>query len=444
MAGSVRTEYPHRKPSPAPGEVGSSLPLGIGRVTPGWLALVVAAGALSAWGLYAYSRQLAQGEVVTGMRDWGTMGGAPWGLYIVFVVYFVGVSFAGITIAAIIRLARIEYLKPIGRAAELLTVIAITLGAFAIVADLGQPGRGLMNLFRYARPQSPFFGTFTLVVSGYLVASFIYLFLDGRRDAAICAKKAGKLQWFHRLWASGYKDTEAERERHRRASFGLAVGIIPLLITAHSTLGFVFGLQGGRPGWFSALQAPSFVILAGVSGMGLLIIIAAALRAAYGHDKIDIWAFRWMGLFLLVLLLSYLYFVIVEILTMTYSAGEQERAIMMDLLVGRYATLYWGGIALLVAPLAITVVLMLRKDWSVPWLVVAGVCVTIAAVLKRFVLVVPSLTSGGFMPYGQGSYAPTWVEYGVVGGLIGLGVLAFVVFMKVFPIMPVQDDGGEA
>lgn len=436
--------YPHI-PERTPRAEPHALPYGMGRITLGWALLVAGALFLVVFGLYAYSVQFEEGEIVTGMRDWGTMGGAPWGLYIVMVVYFIGVSFAGITIAAIIRLARLEYLKPIGRAAELVTVIAITLGALSILADLGQPGRGLINLFRYARPQSPFFGTFTLVVSGYLVASFIYLFLDGRKDAAICAKRPSRLQWFHRLWASGYKDTPAEQERHRRASFGLAVGIIPLLITAHSTLGFVFGLQGGRPGWFSALQAPSFVILAGVSGIGLLIVVTAALRASQGLEaRIDVWAFRWMGLFLLVLLLAYLYFMIVEVLTATYAGGEHERKLMLELLVGKYAPLYWMAVTLLVAALVITVVLMLRKQWSVPWLVVAGIFVTIAAVVKRFVLVVPSLTLGGLMPYGEGSYSPTWVEYGVEAGLVGLGILAFVVFMKIFPILPVEEHGGEA
>jgi hypothetical protein len=94
------------------------------------------------------------------------MGGAAWGLYIVFAVYFAGVAFAGITLAALIRLFNIERLKPIVRLAGLLSVGAVILGAISIMVDLGRPIEGITNLFLYARPQSPFFGTFTLVIAG--------------------------------------------------------------------------------------------------------------------------------------------------------------------------------------------------------------------------------------------------------------------------------------
>src|SRR3990172_4827719 len=240
----------------------ATLPKQAGRSPSAWYVVIAVLLALVGLGIYAYVHELSEGMAVTGMRSIGPMGGATWGLYITFVVYFVGLSFAGISTAALIRLARIERLRPISRMAELLTVVALVLAGLAIIADLGQPLRGIINLFRYARPQSPFFGTFTLVISGYLFASLVYLYLGGRRDAARCAEVPGRLQRFYQLWAAGYGDTREEQERRSRASFWLAIAIVPLLVVAHSTLGFVFGLQVGRPGWYSALQAPSFVLLA--------------------------------------------------------------------------------------------------------------------------------------------------------------------------------------
>jgi hypothetical protein len=44
--------------------------------------------------------------------------------------------------------------------------------------------------------------------------------------------------------------------------------------------------------------------------------------------------------------------------------------------------------------------------------VVAGILVNLAAIGKRVLIVVPSLVSGALPPYGEGSYRPTWVEYG--------------------------------
>src|SRR5918994_5393190 len=305
------------------------LPYGIGRFGVGWYALIIGLLAAVAWGLFAYSREFTEGLVLTGMRDIGTMGGATWGLYVSFVVYFVGVSFAGITTAAVIRLFNLDFMKPVARAAEVLTVVALLLAGPTILLDLGQPLRGIVNLFRYGRPQSPFFGTFTLVIAGYLFASLVYLYLDGRRDAAVCARVPGRLQGFYRAWAAGYRDTPAERDRHARVSFLLALAILPLLVTAHSTLGFVFGLQVGRPGWFSGLQAPAFVVLAGISGIGVLIVIAAVLRIVLpARERLSLPIFRWLGNVLMILTAAYLYFVVVDWLTAIYQRRLAEEDVI--------------------------------------------------------------------------------------------------------------------
>lgn len=418
--------------------------LRVGRISWRFAALVTLLSAVVGLGIYAYSRQLLEGDIVTGMRDWGTMGGVPWGLYVAFYVYFVGVSFAGITVAALIRLMNLTYLRPIARMAELLTITSLLVGAMAIIADLGQPLRGIVNLFLYARPQSPFFGTFTLVVVAYLFSSLVYLYLDGRRDAAICMRVPGKLQWFYRLWAAGYRDTPAERERHRQASFWLAIAIMPVLITAHSTLGFVFGLQVGRPGWFSALQAPGFVIMAGVSGIGLLIVIAAAVRRAFRlEEELNLKIFAWLANFLWVLVATYLYFMIVELLTTTYAAHHHERRLTVALLTGEYAWIFWLSVGLLVGSFLMLFAQFLRGRYHLSLIVLAGLLVNLPAIGKRYLLVVPSLTHGSLLPYGTGSYAPTWVEYSVILGLFGLGALLYALFMKAFPIMHIPERGGE-
>ncbi len=471
------------------------LPYGVGRFSPRlWIglgALVVAV----VWGLYAYTRQLAEGLVVTGLRDIGSMAGAAWGLYIAFDVYFVGVSFAGISTAALIRLLRLEHLKPVSRMAEVLTVISLILAAFSVLPDLGLPLRGIVNLFRYARPQSPFFGTFTLVISGYLFASLVYLYLDGRRDAAVLARVPGPLQGFYRLWAAGYRDTPGERARHHRASLWLAIAILPLLVTAHSTLGFVFGIQSGRPGWFSGLQAPGFVVMAGVSGIGLLLVIAAVLRTGLREEeRLHEGVFRSLDGMLLVLVLAYLYFMVAELLTMMYAAPEAEARVTWALLAGAYAALYWTGVGALVLAAVVLGAAWLRDLFGLPlpafrpglawglgvlaaalgvlWLalaqpgvgaasavvavlfvlslvplcgrswvatgVVSGLLVNVAAVAKRLLIVVPSQTHGTLLPYPVGSYTPTWVEYSILVGLFALGTLLYAAFVKVFPIMEVE------
>jgi len=382
------------------------------------------------------------------MRDWGSMAGATWGLYIAFVVYFVGVSFAGITIAALIRLFDLHQLRPVARMAELLTIVALILGAFTILADLGRPLHGFIALFRYARPQSPFFGTFTLVLSGYLFASLVYFYLDGRQDAARMAKEPGRLQGFYRLWAAGYEDTEAERQHHSRTTFWLALAIIPLLVAAHSTLGFVFGLQGGAAGWYSALQAPSFVILAGVSGVGHLIVMAAIARYTLKlSDELPMQVFRWLSNLLWVLTVTYLYFMVVEILTGIWGGHHREGRVTDSLLTGHYAWIFWVSVALLAIPALVLFLQFVSSRYRLSLIVPAAIAVNIAAIGKRYLIVVPSQTHGRLLPYDTGSYAPSWVEYSVIIGLMALGALALVLFFKAFPLMHLslqsESNGGE-
>jgi molybdopterin-containing oxidoreductase family membrane subunit len=402
--------------------------------------LVLALAVIVSWGVFAYTRQLVEGLIVTGMRDIGTMGGSAWGLYITFDVYFVGVSFAGITTAALIRLLNVEHMRPVSRMAELLTVISLLLAGFSVLPDLGQPLRGIVNLVLYARPQSPFFGTFTLVIAGYLFASLVYFYLDGRRDAALMARLPSRLQWLYRLWAAGYRDTPAERVRHERVSFYLALAILPLLVTAHSTLGFVFGLQVGRPGWFSALQAPGFVVMAGISGIGLLIVIAALVRAALGERKrLSLESFRWLGNLLMVLTAVYLYFMAVDWLTATYQPQEHEVRLTQAIMRGEFAWLYWLALATLAVSFLLLFGQFLLRRHSLLLIVLSGLLVNVAAVAKRVLIVVPSQTHGTLLPYGPGTYSPTWVEYSVVVGLVALGTLLYVLFMKIFPIIELPE-----
>jgi molybdopterin-containing oxidoreductase family membrane subunit len=404
-----------------------------------WLIAVGLALAGIAFGVYAFSVQWREGLIVTDHRNPGH-GGAAWGLYVGFYVYFVGVSFAGITIAALCRLFNIEALRPLSRLAELLTISALLVGAAAIVIDLGRPLDGLIKLPRFANPQSPFFGTFTLVVSGYLVSSVVYFLLAGRADAAAMARTArGPLRWFYLAWASGYRDTPAEQTRHRRVSYWLAITILPLLVVAHSTLGFIFGIQSGRPGWYSALQAPAFVIMAGVSGIGMVIVVGAGVRRLCGiRDRIPDASLRWLGNLLWVLALVYLYLMLVEELTATYAAPEADRHVAHEITKGTFAPMFWLTVGCLLLTFLIPFTLYLRRKISVPWLVAAGLLANVAAIVKRFLIVVPSQTHGALTPLEAPlpQHVPSWVELGVIAGLFGGVALIILVFVRVFPIVP--------
>ncbi len=391
------------------------------------------------WGLRCYAQQLMEGDLATGMRAIGS-GGVGWGIYITFDLVFIGISLAGMVVAALTRIFDIESLRPLSRMATLLTIVSLLLGACTVLADLGSPLHGLLNLPRYARTTSPFFGTFTMVIGGYMFASLVYLHLTTRPDAALMAQTAPRFRWAYRWWASGYHDTPEQRARHYANSFWLALFILPMMLAAHSTLGFIFGIQGGRPGWFSTLQAPAFLAAAGASGIGVLTLVAALVRRAYRLEHvIEDRAFRWLGTFLWVLVVVVLYFIVAEQLTASYAANETERKVVQAITRGPYQTLFFVEVACYVLALIILFSQFAMRVTSVFWTGIGGFLVIQGTILKRYLLVVPSQTHGMLLPWPDGSYSPSWVEYGVLGGLLCLGALAYSVVSWVFPLIPVRN-----
>jgi len=419
-------------------KVERSLPQGVGKFAPGWLVFFSVTTIVLIIGILAFIYESNQGMVVTGMGNIGSQGGATWGLYVVMAEYFIGVSLAGLVLVAFANVFDVMSLRPISRLAVLLTAVSLMVGVLAVVIDLGKPIRGIINMFLYVRPQSPFFGTFTLVAVGVLLTSLVFLYLNGRRDAMQLAEIDSRLRWFYRLWAAGYHDTDAEWERHRRVIFWLSILVVPLVIIALSTEGLVFGIQVGRPGWFGSLQAPDFIMLAAASGLANLIVLTAIVRRVLNADNslLPPIVFKWLGGLLLAATAAALYFQIVELFTLLYATPEGERLLADALIRGPYAWIFWSELALLLFGFAMLILQAARRTWSVVALVVAAVAISTSAVAERYLTVIPSQTHGMMLPYEPGSYFPTWVEFAVVAGLFAFGALLIGLFMKVFPIIP--------
>jgi molybdopterin-containing oxidoreductase family membrane subunit len=424
--------------------VEQKLPQGVGRLTPGWLVFFAVSFVVFVIGIGAYSYQLSNGLIVTGMRSTGTMGGATWGLYVVMVEYFIGVSLAGVVLAAFVEVFDIGALRPVSRLAVLLTIASLTIGVLGVLLDLGNPFRGLVNMLLYVRPQSAFFGTFMLVAVGVLMTSLVYLYLGGRRDAATIAGTPSGLRWFHKLWAAGYRDTEPERERHRRVMFWLSIGLVPLVIVALSTEGLVFGIQVGRPGWYGSLQGPDFIVLAAASGLANLVVLTAIIRRVVGaRISLGHTVFKWLGSLLLAATTASLYFQTVKTFTLLYATPGNERLIADALLRGPYAWIFWSSLVLMVIAMILLVSQAATGAWSIPAVITASVAISTAAVAERYLTVIPSQTHGMLLPYEPGSYFPTWVEFAVVGGLFALGAILIGGFVKVFPIIRLNSNTRE-
>lgn len=409
------------------------------RVTPLWLLAFTAAAATAAWGMYAYSFWLSEGLISTGLRS-VSQGGASWAFGKSLAVYFIGLSFGGACSAALIRLLGLTPARPVRRMAEVMTLVCLPLGAAAIVADLGRPLEGTLYLPQFAQPTSPLYGTFTMVVAVYLFANSVYVFLDGRADAAACATRFPRLAWPYRLWATGWRGTPIEKVRHDRASYWLSACLLPLEITAMSTLGFVFGVQGGRPGWFSAVQAPSFIAIAASTGSAMLaLILCIARRTAKVDDIITQEALRAVARIVWVSTLVYLYIVVVELMTAVYASNVADTAIAVSMLTGTYAPWFWFSVLCFLVPGVLLLPLYLNGRLGTIALVSACILLNLGGIVRRVLIIVPSQTHGLLLPFGTGTYAPNWTELSVGAGLAGIGVCLYLIAWKVFPLLPIVD-----
>lgn len=422
--------------------------------TKGFYALVAVLGLTVLWAGYAWSVQLRQGLVVTGLRDV-----VIWGFYITNFVFFIGISHAGTLISAILRVTHVPWRTSVTRVAEVITVVALMTGASMIIIDMGRPDR-VLNLFKFGRIQSPLVWDLLAVIT-YLTGSLIYLYLPLIPDIArlrdrvsnrmhlreltyqrvdhsgkIVEKEVIRASAFKRFlyttMAVGWRDTPTQKRRLERAISIMSILIIPIAVSVHTVVSWVFAMTV-RVGWNSTIFGPYFVVGAIFSGIASLIIAMALFRKfLHLEEYITVKQFQSLGFLLLALNAIYLYFTAAEYLTVGYKLAESEKQLLSLLFVGQQAPLFWGFVlgGLLVPGL------MIALPWTrnIPGIIAASVLVNVGMWLKRFVIIVPSLQVP-LMPYDFGVYRPTWVEWSITAGAFAGFSLLYVLFAKVFPIV---------
>lgn len=391
-----------------------------------WAALMVA---ISAWGAFAYYRQLESGLAVTGLNT-----PEYWGIYIICFVFFIGISHAGTLISAILRVANAEWRRSITRSAEFITVLVIGFGAVQPVLDLGRPDR-LLNIFLHAQPFSPLLWD-VLSIALYFTASTTYLYVPMIPDIARMRDlglRPRALYWF---LAIGYHDTPQARQTLERVIGALAVAVIPIAISVHTVIGWIFALTL-RPMWHSTIFGPYFVMGAIFSGIAALIIAMAILRRVYRLQSYfkDV-HFDNMGRLLFVMSVLWLYFTFAENLTVWYGGEEAELATLYSKLTGPFAVAFWLMVLLcFVVPFGL---MARRATRNVAGTTAASIAVVVGMWLERFNIVVPTSLHPRVAMTGL-HYVPTWIELSIMAGTFSGFVLVYMVATKFFPIISIWE-----
>ncbi len=394
-----------------------------------WIAALLV---VMAAGLAAFAYQFANGLIVTGLRN--TM---MWGNYILFFMFFVGLSAGGLIVASAGRLFGVSAFKPITRLAVVEATVAVVLAGIFILPDLGRPER-VLNILLHANLTSPMVWDITIVVA-YTMLSMTYVWLYTREDLA---RRGSRL-------AFGTGVSEGEHARDERLKSGLAWVALPAAILLHSITAWIFGLQISRAFWYSALMAPLFIASALVSGLSLVILLALAFRRLRRVD-FDDRLVSYLGALLAVFVVTEAFFVGSEFLTAAYPGVPEDAGPIARLLFGAYAPLFWTEFVVgLAVPFAILAVRVTRRRPGLvalaAGLAVAGIFVHRLNLLLNGLSYVPiqlppgvaigtpqGPTTSSFAAYNW--YVPTAVEWLVVAGVLAFGALLFTLAGMYLPL----------
>jgi len=391
-------------------------------------------------GVYAFALQATYGLSVTAMGDY-----VSWGVYISNFVFFIGISHAGTLISAILRVTHAEWRRPITRMAEAITCIALAVGASMVVVDMGRPDR-ILQVFYRGRLQSPILWD-VAAISTYLTGSILYLYVAMIPDLALLARstrmqrRSPFLTRIYRALSLGFQGTPEQSRRLNRALAVMAVIIIPVAISVHTVVSWIFGMTV-RPGWHSTIFGPYFVVGAIYSGTAAIILAMAVFRKAYHLEKyLTPQHFRHLGLLLFALTALYGYFTVSEYLTVWYG-GTALDARLVSLLMGwtPYGITFWLWVILgLVLP-GILVALPTRRTLAP--MVIATILINIGMWVKRYLIVVPTMETPEFAASGLNvtiSYVPTVVEWAITAGALATFLLLFTLFSRVIPILSIWE-----
>ncbi|MDE3111974.1 MAG: polysulfide reductase NrfD [Chloroflexota bacterium] len=401
-----------------------------------WIAVAVL-GAVVAAGVYAWIYQVQRGLWVTGLNQ-----KVSWGFYIINCVFFIGISYGGAMTSAILRLTNAKWRAPLTRIAEATAVAALLVGAVYPIVDLGRPDR-FVNIIRYAQIGSPIVWDVTAITT-YMIASFVFLYLPLIPDLAVARealslshrREAKLLAPVYRFLSLGWRGRPAQERALARGVGIMAVLIIPLAVSVHSVLAWLFAVTV-RAEWHSTIFAPLFVLGAMFSGVAAVIVVIAAFRKVYGLQRfIEAKHFRYLSYLLIALGAAYIYFMVSEYITDGYVFEESTTPVMEALFTGPFAIAFWafsiGGLLLPIVIAALPGRFPIARAVGASGLVIAGMW------LKRFLIVVPGMAEP-IMPWDWGRYSPSWVEVTITLGSAAAIPLMLILFFRFFPVMSVHE-----
>jgi molybdopterin-containing oxidoreductase family membrane subunit len=364
-----------------------------------WLGLLLL---VIATGVAAYGNQLANGLIVSNMRD-----PLSWGFYIGNFAFLVGVAAAAVVLVIPAYVYHWGPIREVVLLGEITAISAIIMCMLFVMVDVGRPDR-LWHLFPgIGNPNFPssILVWDILVLNAYFAVNFFVV---------------------------TYLVFKSYMGQPYRPEFVYPIVFlsIPLAIGIHTVTAFLFMGLKSRPFWNTAILAPRFLSSAFCSGPALLIIIFRVLRAV-SPIPISNAALRKIGELLGYAMAVNLFFLGCEVFKEFYSASAHTihaEFQWFGLKGDGIAAYTWFALVCNTAAFLIFGVSSLRNRINV---LTAGCVLAVAGVFieKGLGLLLPGLTPDMLGEVYR--YAPSLNEVLVAAGVWGIGALCFTLMVKV-------------
>ena len=374
---------------------------------------------------------------------WGNNTAVVWGFPIANYVWWIGIGNAGTLISSLLLLTRQKWRGSINRFAEAMTLFAVSMAGIFPILHLGRPMYfywlapypNTMQLWPQWR--SALVWDFWAILS-YLLFSILFFYVGLIPDLATLRDRPGKRRWrrVYGVAAMGWQGSPAQWRAQERLHGTLAVIAVPLVCSVHSIVGLDFAASL-MPGWTESIFPPYFVVGALFSGFAMVVLIALVIRRAMKLEALIVPGhFDAMARIILaagiVMGASYA----AEWFAAVWSGEAADVRVVRYEFTGDYRWLY---LAMLTGNvLAPQLFWVKRLRTSVPALVGVAMAVLAGMWLERILIILNSL-SIGFEPSFWRTYAPTLVDFLILGGTVAAFVMLLLIFARLLPVVSMHE-----
>jgi len=402
------------------------------RIRYGWYGLLAI---LLLVGAYAVYLRITQGMASTNLTST-----TPWGAWVAFYIYFVGLSAGAFLVSTLSNVFGMEGMENVDRDALFAAAISMAVALLFVWIDLGRMDR-MYHPFIWRQITSPLAWEVHAYVA-YIAVLVTELYFAMRVDLArLAARVGGWRGTLYRALTLGRTDT-GEHARERDETWLKRVGIlgIPLAIfLVHGGTGVLFAVAKARPYWNSGLFPIIFVVSAIVSGaalvMGLYVLRSKVLGGDLDRSLLDRVA-KLTAAFVLVDLA----FFMIDMLIALNSLHPHDVETWLLILTGEMAWSFW----LVMAGLgwAVPLTLLSKRSWrrTPALMLLAALSVVVGIVGVRFNIVVPPLIVPVMEGLPAGEYVPSLVEWTTSAGIVAVGLALYTLGVELLPLEPLGDD----